>query len=43
MCVDNKVQKIIVKHVESKSVFRFQPRRQLVSTTVESAKPAAMF
>ena len=31
----------IVQHVEMKSVFTFQPIKQLVSTTVKSAKPAA--
>ena len=33
----------IVQHVEMKSVFTFQPIKRLVSTTVKSAKPAAMF
>ena len=33
----------IVQHVDIKSVFTFQPRKRLVSTTVESAKPAATF
>ena len=33
----------IVPHVETKSVFTFQPRKRLVSTTVESAKLAATF
>ena len=33
----------IVPHVETKSVFTFQPIKRLVSTTVKSAKPAAMF
>ena len=31
-----------VQHVEIKSVFTFQPIKRLVSTTVKSAKPAAM-
>ena len=31
----------IVPHVETKSVFTFQPIKRLVSTTVKSAKPAA--
>ena len=33
----------IVQHAEMKSVFTFQPKKRLVSTTVKSAKPAAMF
>ena len=33
----------IVQHVEMKSVFTFQPIKQLVSTTVQSAKPAVTF
>ena len=33
----------IVQHVETKKVFTFQPLKQLVSTTVRSAKPAATF
>ena len=33
----------IVQHVEMKSVFTFQPIKQLVSTTVKSAKPAVTF
>ena len=33
----------IVQHVEVKSVFTFQPLKQLVSTTVKIAKPAVMF
>ena len=33
----------IVPHVEMKSVFTFQPIKRLVSTTVKSAKLAAMF
>ena len=33
----------IVQHVEMKSVFTFQPKKQLVSTTVKSAKPAVTF
>ena len=33
----------IVQHVEMKSVFTFQPMKQLVSTTVKSAKPAVTF
>ena len=33
----------IVPHVETKSVFTFQPIKQLVSTTVKSAKPVATF
>ena len=33
----------IVQHVEMKSVFTFQPVKQLVSTTVNQAKPAATF
>ena len=33
----------IVQHVETKSVFTFQPIKRLVSTTVKSAKPAATF
>ena len=32
-----------VQHVELKSVFTFQRRKRLVSTTVKSAKPAATF
>ena len=32
-----------VQHVEMKSLFTFQPIKRLVSTTVESAKPAATF
>ena len=31
----------IVKHVEMKSVFTFQPIKRPVSTTVKSATPAA--
>ena len=37
------LEKCIVPHVETKSVFTFQPRKRLVSTTVRSAKPAATF
>ena len=33
----------IVQHIEMKSVFTFQPIKQLVSTTVKSAKPAVTF
>ena len=33
----------IVQHVETKSVFTFQPKKWLVSTTVKSAKPAVTF
>ena len=33
----------IVQHVEMKSVFTFQPIKQLVSTTVKSAKPVVTF
>ena len=33
----------IVPHVGMKSVFTFQPKIRLVSTTVKSAKPAATF
>ena len=33
----------IVQNVEMKSVFKFQPIKRLVSTTVKSAKPAATF
>ena len=33
----------VVQHVEMKNVFKFQPIKQLVSTTVKSAKPAATF
>ena len=33
----------IVQHAEMKSVFTFQPKKRLVSTTVKSAKPAATF
>ena len=33
----------IVQHLEMKSVFTFQPIKRLVSTTVKSAKPAAIF
>ena len=33
----------IVRHVEMKRVFTFQPMKRLVSTTVKSAKPAATF
>ena len=33
----------IVQHVERKSVFTFQPKKRLVSTTVKSANPAATF
>ena len=32
-----------VQHVETKSMFTFQPKKRLVSTTVKSAKPAATF
>ena len=32
-----------VQHVEMKSVFTFQPKKRLVSTTVKSAKPAVTF
>ena len=32
-----------VQHVESKSVFTFQPIKRLISTTVKSAKPAVIF
>ena len=32
-----------VQHGEMKSVFTFQPKKQLVSMTVKSAKPAATF
>ena len=32
-----------VQHVETKSVFTFQPIKRLVSTTVKSAKPAVTF
>ena len=32
-----------VPHVEAKSVFTFQPIKQLVSTTVKSRKPAVRF
>ena len=33
----------IVQHVELKSVFTFQPIKEVVSTTVKTAKPAATF
>ena len=33
----------IVQHVETKSLFTFQPIKRLVSTTVKSAKPVATF
>ena len=33
----------IVPHVEMKTVFTFQPVKRLVSTTVKSEKPAALF
>ena len=33
----------IVPHVETKSVFTFQPIKRLVFTAVKSAKPAATF
>ena len=33
----------IVQHVEMKSVFTFQPRKRLVSTTVKSVEHAATF
>ena len=33
----------IVRHVETKSVFIFQPTKRLVSTTVKSVKPATVF
>ena len=33
----------IVQHVETKSVFTFQPIKRLVSTTARSVKPAATF
>ena len=33
----------IVQHVEMKSVFTFQPMKQLISTTVKSANPAVTF
>ena len=32
-----------VQHVQTKSLFTFQPIKGLVSATVKSAKPAAMF
>ena len=44
MCVDEKYERLsemcIVQHVETKSVFTFQPMKRLVFTTVKSAKPA---
>ena len=47
LCVDNKVRETIgdvyFQHVEMKSVFTFQPKKQLVSTTVKSARPAVTF
>ena len=50
MCMENKTQETIgdvycptVPQVETKSVFTFQPIKRLVSTTAESAKPAATF
>ena len=33
----------IVQHVDMKNVFTFRAIKRLVSTTVKSAKPAAMF
>ena len=33
----------IVPHAEMKSVFTFQPKRRLLSTTVKSAKPEVTF
>ena len=33
----------VVQHVELRSVFTFQPIKQLVSTTVKSAKPVLTF
>ena len=45
--MDNKVQKTIGDvfdpYVETKTVFKFQPMKKLVSTTVKSAEPAATF
>ena len=45
--MDNKVQEstgyVYVPHVETKSVFTFQPIKRLVSSTVKSAKPSAAF
>ena len=38
-----RLEMCIVQHVEMKSVFTFQPIKRLVSTTVRSVKPAAMF
>ena len=38
-----KYEMCIVPHVETKSVFTFQPMKRLVSTTVKSAKPVATF
>ena len=46
-CVDNKVRETIgdvyCPSCRKKSVFTFQPKKRLISTTVESAKPAATF
>ena len=47
LCVDNKVQdsigEVYCPTCKTKSVFTFQPRKRLVSTTVKSAKPAVRF
>ena len=40
---ENLSEMCIVHHVEMKSVFTFQPKKRLVSTTVKSAKPVATF
>ena len=43
-CMDERLSEMcIVPHVETKSVFTFQPKKRLVSTTVKSAKLAATF
>ena len=45
LCADNikTIGDVIVPHVETKSVFTFQPIKRLVPTTAKSAKPAATF
>ena len=43
LCVDNKVGESIGDVYCPTSVFTFQPIKRLVSTTLKSAKPAALF
>ena len=47
LCVDNKVRETIgdvyCPTCRNENVFTFQPIKRLVTTTVKSAKPAAMF